>query len=159
MLRLLSGALLTALLALPAQARTLSVPEKTPVLTATVPDGWKHDTSQYGQSATSSGDDVFFAIEFADPKSLDAMKKANLAWMKEAQIKVVEPIESEGTFNGLKATVYEYVTTDANGPTYLDLVMLPVKGGTAMLTLWGSTAERERHAKDVAAIMASVKPR
>jgi hypothetical protein len=70
----------------------------------------------------------------------------------------VTPKQTEGIFAGLEATNFRYDTTDKNGPTRVDLMLLP--GGNnrvIMLSIWASEAERARYREAIDAIMGSVK--
>ena len=150
---------MACLLVLPVAARDIALPAKHPAVTVTIPSGWKMEEIEYGWSAMSPGKDVFFSIESASSKTLDALLKANKDWMDENKIKQVNPQKSEEDFNGMSGTLLRFDTTDDDGPTRVDFVMLP--GGPdsmVMLTLWGSAKERADHRSDVEALMKSVRP-
>ncbi|KAB0264947.1 hypothetical protein [Microvirga brassicacearum] len=156
---LLSFAVLS-MLATPLSAKNFAVPDKDPAATLTVPDNWKVEEIEYGFSAQSPGDDVFFSMEYASKKKLDGMMKTNEAWMKDNDIDFSKkPEEREMDFNGISGTVLRYDTTDANGPTLVDFVLLPAgKNRVVMLTLWGSETERKKHKAAITSIMESVRP-
>ncbi len=156
---LLSLALLAGLLGSPAQARNFAVPAKDPAMSLSVPDNWKTDEIEYGYSAMSPGEDVFFSVEYAGARGVDALMKANDAWMKENKIADVTPDKAEGTLNGIPFTAFHFDTTDATGPTEVEFIMMP--GGhnrMVMLTVWGSKQERAKHQAEIDGIMHSVKP-
>jgi hypothetical protein len=156
---LLSFAVLS-MLAAPVAAKNFAVPDKDPAATLTVPDNWTIEEIEYGFSARPPGDDVFFSMEYASKKKLDAMMKTNEAWMKENEIDFSKkPVEREMDFNGISGSVLRYETTDGNGPTIVDFVLLPAgKNRVVMLTLWGSEAERSKHKAAIKSIMDSVRP-
>ncbi|MBF9234169.1 hypothetical protein [Microvirga alba] len=159
MKKILIGAVLAGLLALPAQARNFAVPDKDPSVTLTVPDTWKVEEITYGYSAQSPGKDVFFSVEYANARDIEAMLDNNEQWMKQNKIKKVKPQKIEGPLNGIDATVFQFNTTDENGPTQVEFVLLPAgKQRMIMLTLWGSDEERAKHKNAIDAIMNSVKP-
>ncbi|GJE41084.1 hypothetical protein [Methylobacterium soli] len=147
-------------LALPAEARNFAVPEKNPAVTLRLPDTWKSEEIEYGFSAKSPDGDMFFSVESASKKKLDAMLLANKKWMKENEIDdKVKPEEREMDFNGTAGQVIRYNTTDLNGKTIVDFVIL--SGGenqVIMITLWGSEEERAANKADIAGIMNSVRP-
>jgi hypothetical protein len=156
---LLSFALLS-LFATPLAAKNFAVPATDPAATIAVPDNWKVEEIEFGFSAQSPGDDVFFSMEYASKTKLDAMMKVNEAWMKENEIDFSKkPEEREMDFNGISGSVLRYDTTDQNGPTIVDFVLLAAgKNRVIMLTLWGSNKERDKHAAAIKSIMDSVKP-
>jgi hypothetical protein len=80
--------------------------------------------------------------------------------MKENEIDFSKkPVEREMDFNGISGSVLRYETTDGNGPTIVDFVLLPAgKNRVVMLTLWGSEAERSKHKAAIKSIMDSVRP-
>jgi opacity protein-like surface antigen len=155
----LIAAAMACLLALPAAARDIAMPAKHPAVTVTMPSNWKVEEIEYGWSAMSPGKDVFFSIEAASSKNLDALLKTNKEWMDDNKIKEVNPQKSEEDFNGMSGTVLRFDTTDADGPTRVDFVMLAGGPDTVvMLTLWGSAKERADHRSEVEALMKSVRP-
>lgn len=160
MKRTLIGAALMLALALPVQARNYAVPEKNPAATLTIPDSWNTEEIEYGYNAFSPGKDVYFAVEYTSAKKIDAMMKNNQQWMKENEIDgSVTPQKADIKINGIDATVFSFDTKDLNGKTTVEFILM--SGGdnrVIMLTLWGSDEDRAKHAKDIAAIMNSVKP-
>ena len=158
---MIGAAILVALaLALPAAARNVAFPTNDPAITLAVPDNWKTEQIDFGFSAVSPGKDVFFSLEYASGKKIDAMMTTNEEWMKENAINdKVAPEKLEVDFNGLKGDAFVYRTTDENGPTIVEFVILPGgKGRVMLLTLWGSAQERLKHKTAIEAILASVKP-
>lgn len=158
--KIVLGLALAACLSMPVPARNFAVPSKAPAITIVVPDDWKVEEIEYGYSAKSPDGDVFFSVESARVGKLDAMLENNNAWMKENKIKTNVPVEKRTMdFNGVEGEVIRYTTTDENGPTIVDFVLLPGgKNTMIMLTLWGSQEERTANAKAIDAIMNSVKP-
>ena len=159
MTKLLLSFALLSLFATPLTAKNFAVPATDPAATITVPDNWTVEEIEFGFSARSPDDDVFFSMEYAG-RELDAMMKVNEAWMKENEIDFSKkPEEREMDFNGINGSVLRYNTTDQNGPTIVDFVLLAAgKGRVIMLTLWGSDKERDKHAPAIKSIMDSVKP-
>lgn len=151
---------LAACLIVPAAARNLVAPAKNPAIAVSLPDKWKVEEIEFGYSAKSPDGDVFFSIESANAKKLDAMMDNNNKWMKENKIDASKaPEKVTLTFNGVEGEVLRFNTKDENGPTIVDFVMLPGgKGSMVMVTLWASDAERKTNAKDIDAIMNSIKP-
>lgn len=148
-----------SLLASPALAKNFAVPDKDPAVVLSVPDNWTTEEITYGYSAQSPGKDVFFSVEFANANNIDKMLENNDKWMKENNIKKVPPNKVELPLNGIPATVFQYETTDDNGPTTVEFILMPAgKQRMIMLTIWGSSEERQKHGKAIDSIMSSVKP-
>lgn len=160
MKRLLLGAAVAVSLILPAFAKNFAFPTKNPVATIVIPDNWKTEEIDYGYSARSPDDDVFFSVEFARAKQIDALFADNAKWMKENKIKDNgKPEKNKISLNGIEAEVFTFNTTDANGPTIVDFVIM--SGGqdrVILLTLWASEDERKANSKDIDAMMNSIKP-
>lgn len=148
-----------ALLAGPAQARNIAVPEKDPAALVTVPDKWTTEEIEYGYSAKSPDGDVFFSVEYARGTALDKMMANNDAWLKENKIKPKgDATKKDINLGGLDATIYSYNARDPNGDTIVDFVVFPAgKGRVVLLTLWASEEEREANKADILSIQKSVK--
>lgn len=154
---LLAFALLGAFASI-AHARNFAVPTKDPAVTISIPDNWTTEEIAYGYSAQSPGKDVFFSVEFASARNVEAMMENNDKWMKENNIKQVKPNKVDAPINGIPATIFQFETSDDNGPTTVEFIMMSAgKGRMIMLTLWGSDAERSKHGKAIDSIMSSVK--
>lgn len=156
--RPLAALFAVALLAMPAAAKNFAVPDKNPAITITVPDDWKTEEIAYGYSARPQDEAIFFSVEFASAREVDKMLAANEAWMKQNKIKKVAPIKAEAPLNGIPATVFQFRTSDQNGPTVVDFIMMSAGDNRMiMLTVWGSNEERETHSKALDAIFGSIK--
>ena len=142
----------------PLAAKNFAVPTKNPTVTLAIPDTWKIEEIEFGYSAVSPGKDVFFSVEFATAGKIETMMKNNEKWMKENKIKMVKPTQVEAPLNGIDSTVIRFETTDENGPTTLEFIMIP--GGSnrvIVFTLWGSDDERKKHGPAIDAMMSSIK--
>jgi hypothetical protein len=147
-------------LTLPAAAATFALPPKNPAITMVLPDAWKPEEIDYGYSAMSPDQDVFFSVEYADSKSIDKMTDNNAAWMKENKIvPTAEAVKSAVDFHGLKGDLLHFAAKDENGPTNVDFVFSDAGHGRIfMFTLWASDAEMKNHADDFDKIVKSIKP-
>ena len=158
MKKLLAAIALLGLLATSAHARNFAVPDKDPAVTISVPDDWDIEEITYGYAAQSPGKDVFFSVEFASARNVEKMLDNNEKWMKENNIKKVPPLKAEAPLNGIPATIFQFQTSDDNGPTTVEFIMLPAgKNRMIMLTVWGSDKEREKHGTAIDSIMSSLK--
>lgn len=157
--RLFLATLVALLHFVPALAKNFAVPDKNPAITLTVPNNWKTQEIEYGYSARPPDEAIFFSVEFASARNIDKMMATNEAWMKENEIKQVKPIQAEIPINGIPSTVFQFRTTDANGPTKVDFILMPAGNERViMITVWGNDEERETHAKALDDIFGSIKP-
>lgn len=157
--RFAAVALALSIFTLPAVAKNFAVPDKNPAITITVPNDWKTQEIDYGYSARPKDEAIFFSVEFADARNIDKMMANNEAWMKDNKIKKVDPVKAEAPLNGIPATIFQFKTTDGNGPTTVDFILLPAgENRMIMLTVWGNDEERATHGKELDAIFASIKP-
>lgn len=156
--RLFLATFVALLYVAPAAAKNFAVPDKNPAITLTVPNNWKTQEIEYGYSARPPDEAIFFSVEFASARNIDKMMATNEAWMKENEIKQVKPIQAEIPINGISSTVFQFRTTDANGPTKVDFILMPAGNERViMITVWGSDEERATHSKALDDIFGSIK--
>lgn len=156
--RLFLATFVALLYVAPATAKNFAVPDKNPAITLTVPNNWKTQEIEYGYSARPPDEAIFFSVEFASARNIDKMMATNEAWMKENEIKQVKPIQAEIPINGISSTVFQFRTTDANGPTKVDFILMPAGNERViMITVWGSDEERATHSKALDDIFGSIK--
>lgn len=142
----------------PGFAKNLAVPAKDPIATLTIPDSWKQEAIEYGYSAKSPDGDIFFSVEYAAANRIDKMFALNQSWMKDNKIKTKgKAAEKELEIGGLPAKMFTYQATDENGDTQIDFVTIPAGKQLIMITIWGSTEEREANKADIVAIQKSLK--
>jgi len=160
MKKLMLAAVVLVSVALPALAKNFAVPEKNPVATLAIPDTWKTEEIEFGYSAKSPDNDIFFSAEYATGARVDAMLENNSDWLKENKITSKEkPAESEINIGGLSAKMLTVNGADENGPTVVEFVFIPAgPKRLVMLTLWGSQEERKANEADIKLIESSVKP-
>ena len=154
------SALTLLALSLPASAATFALPPKNPKITMVLPDSWKPHEIDYGYSAISPDQDVFFSVEYTDAKSIDKMTDDNAEWMKDNKIvPTAEAVKSKVDFHGLSGDVLHFVAKDDNGPTNVDFVFTDAGHDRIfMFTLWASDEEMKNHAADFDKIVKSIKP-
>ncbi len=157
-LALSAFALLT--LAMPVRATTFALPAKNPTITLVLPDSWKPHEIDYGYSAMSPDQDVFFSVEYTDVKHIDKMTDDNAEWMKDNKIEATaEPVKSKVDFHGLQGDLLHIAAKDDNGPTNVDFVFTDAGHDRIfMFTLWASDEEMKNHASDFDKIVKSIKP-
>jgi hypothetical protein len=142
-----------------ALAKNFAFPEKNPSGTVSIPDTWSTEEIEYGYSAKSPGEDVFFSVEFAGGSRLDKMLDNNVEWMKENEIEPKgKPVEKEIEINGIPAKLLHFDATDGDGDTTVDFVFISGGSGrVTMFTLWGSAEEIEANQADIDSIKKSIK--
>ncbi|SDR61537.1 hypothetical protein SAMN05519103_07502 [Rhizobiales bacterium GAS113] len=146
-------------LTMPALARDFSVPKKDPAIAISIPDNWKIRDIDYGFSAASPGDDVYFYVESTQAKSVDKMMALNDAWMKDQKITPEGEAKITSVDQGpVKATIYNYKAKDENGPTNVSFTLIPAGDRLIMLTLWGSLDEQKKHDAEIDSILGSIRP-
>ncbi|QEL23179.1 hypothetical protein FQV39_11790 [Bosea sp. F3-2] len=156
--RIAAGALALGLLALPAFAKNFAVPAKNPSITITLPNDWSTEEIEYGFQARPKDEGVFFSVESAEARQIDKMISDAQKWMRDNKIKAVEPIKADMKINGIDSTVFQFRTNDENGPTTVDLILMPAGNGRVMmLTVWGNDEERGTNGKALDAIFGSIK--
>lgn len=156
--RIAAGALALGLVAFPAFAKNFAVPAKNPTITITLPDSWSTDEIEYGFQARPKDEGIFFSVESANARQIDKMLSDTQAWMRDNKIKAVEPIKADMKINGIDSSIFQFRTADENGPTTVDLILMPASNNRVMmLTVWGNNEERETHAKALDSIFGSIK--
>ena len=156
--RILGALLAAALFASPLQAKNFAVPEKNPAITITLPDSWETEEIEYGFQARPEDEAIFLSIESAASNEIEKMIGAADKWMRDNKIKPVKPVEAETKLNGIDCKVFQFQTSDENGPTTVDLILLPAGGGRVMMvTVWGNDEERATHGKALDGIFSSIK--
>lgn len=156
--RLAAGALALGLLLSPAFAKNFAVPSKNPTVTVTLPDKWSTEEIEYGFQARPEDEAIFLSIESAASKQIEKMISDTNKWMRDNKIKPVEPIKAEMKINGIESTVFQFRTEDENGPTTVDLILMPAGNERVMMfTVWGNDKERETHAAALDSIFGSIK--
>ena len=157
--RIAAGALALGLFVVPAFAKNFAVPAKNPSITITLPNDWSSEDIEYGFQARPKDEGVFFPVESAEARQIDTMLADTKTWMRDNKIKAVEPIKADMKISGIDSTVFQFRTSDENGPTTVDLILMPAGNGRVMmLTVWGNDAEREANGKALDAIFGSIKP-
>lgn len=159
MKKILIVAALAATFAMPAWAKNYAFPAKNPAATIAIPDSWDTEEIDFGFEAKSPDKGVMFFVESTDAKGLDKMMAANTAWMKRNKIKSKgKPIEQDFELGGMKANMVRHEAEDSEGDTIIDFVFIPTSNDRIiMMTLWGSSEERDANAKDLKSISNSIK--
>jgi hypothetical protein len=162
MIRYLMAVMIASASLGPASAKNLALPDGAPVMTALLPDSWKPTATNVGMEAISAGGDVYASVEFAkDYKSdLRAIMTGNGKWM--AKNKIVpdsrESHDRDFTINGMTAHEMRYDAHDKDGATSVTFVLVELpRDAIAVVTIWASTQEWTAHAKEISAIVNSVK--
>lgn len=162
MRNLLRATILAAAVIAPASAKTVSLPDGKPAMSAVLPDSWKPAETERGMEATSPNGDVYASVEYAkDYKAdLQALMEANGKWMVENKIVPNSPTTQDRDFdlNGLPAHEIAYVAHDKDGATKVTFTLIELpRDAIGVVTIWASDKERASQSKTVNAILNSVK--
>lgn len=82
----LSLCLAFSLFAASAFAKTIKLPEDSPVVSVNVPDSWKPEDTEQGITSESPDGEATVMFEIADAKSMDALIDENTNWFKEQKV-------------------------------------------------------------------------
>lgn len=148
-----------ALLA-PAFAKTFKVPEEDSFASITIPDDWQSKEIDKGVESQSKDDEVYFAVEATDAKGMDKTIEEAIDFLKEqgVTIDVKTQKQSEGKINGMEGVDLTWSGKDKEGDAIISLTILAVrKDKVLLLTYWASPEGTKSHAKELDAIMSSVK--
>lgn len=166
MRKLLHATCLAVSFALPAMvqahAKSVSLPDNAPAMSAVLPDSWKPTETERGMEATSPGGDVYASVEYAKDYKADlkALMEANGKWMKENKIVPNSPQSQDRDFtiNGMPAHEMSFAAKDKDGPTKVTFTLIELpKDAIGVVTIWASDKERASQSKSVDAILNSVK--
>jgi hypothetical protein len=160
--RFLMAVLIASALMQPAGAKNILLPDGTPAMSAVLPDSWKPTATNVGMEATSANGDVYASVEYAkDYKSdLRAIMADNGRWM--AKNKIVpdarESRDRDFTINGMTAHEVRYDAHDKDGATSVTFILVELpRDAIAVVTIWASAEEWTAHAKEISAIINSVR--
>jgi hypothetical protein len=161
-MKTLSLALLFALALLtPSFAKTFKIPDEESFASITIPDDWKSKEIDKGVESQSADSEVYFAVEATDAKGMDKSIEEAVDFLKEQGVTVDEKTmkQSEGKINGMEGVDITWNGKDKEGDAIISLTILAAKKDKALLiTYWASPEGTKKHAKELAAILNSVKP-
>jgi hypothetical protein len=153
---LLALALLT-----PSFAKTFKVPDEESFASITIPDDWKSKEIDKGVESQSADSEVYFAVEATDAKGMDKSIEEAVDFLKEQGVTIDEKSmkQSEGKINGMEGVDITWNGKDKEGDAIISLTILAAKKDKALLiTYWASPEGTKKHAKELEAILKSVKP-
>ncbi len=158
---IVTGVAALALLAAPAFAKTLQLPnEEFAIATIDVPDSWGPEEVTNGFEATSSDKAVYLAVvAVGNGKGMDAELDDTFAMLKEQHVDLDKSTKSEDKFkvNGMEATEITYQGKDEDGPAAVSIAFVPMKDKVVVFTYWVSTDKEKENQPAVAKILNSLK--
>jgi len=161
-MKTLSLALLLALVFLtPSFAKTFKVPDEESFASITIPDDWQSKEIDKGVESQSADNEVYFAVEATDAKGIDKSIEEAIDFLKEQGV-TIDPKtvkQSEGKVNGMDGVDVTWNGKDKDGDAIISLTIIEAKKGKVLLiTYWASPEGTKSHAKELGAILNSVKP-
>lgn len=158
----LSLALLFSLALLtPSFAKTFKIPEEGSFVSITIPDDWQSKEIDSGVESQSADNEVYFAVETTDAKGMDKAIEDAVKFLQEQGVTVDSKTmkQSEGKINGMDGVDVTWNGKDKEGDAIISLTILAAKKEKAVLiTYWASPEGTKKHAKELDAILKSVKP-
>jgi hypothetical protein len=147
----LTFGLTLSLLAANASGRTLKVPEDKPVISVTIPDGWKHDTSEKGVTCQSTDDEAALFFEVTSAKGTDALIDENLEVLKDQHLTIDKSTQKTSEFeaNGMKWSTVGWDGKDDSGPETVLLAFADVGNGNVLMVTYWVTKKAEKEQKEV----------
>ena len=139
------------LLANSASARTLKVPEDKPVISVTIPDGWKHDTSDKGITCQSADDEAALFFEVSPSKGMDDLINENLDVLKDQHLTIDKSTQKTSEFesNGMKWSTVGWDGKDDSGPESIVLLFADVGDDKVLMVTYWVTKKAEKEQKAV----------
>lgn len=148
-----------ASLAWPAHAKDYALPPKGPAVTMAIPNDW--DVTVLDNEVASIAPDGYLVltIGFGKRSDLESLIKGSKDYLKESKVTLsVKPVEQTMDFAGTPGRVLRYATKGQNGKTIVDMVTLDAsRDRVVLITVMGSTEERQNNEAALAAIMASIR--
>jgi hypothetical protein len=152
----------TVLIAIPAHAKTFSVPdEDSAAATINIPDSWNPEEIDNGVAGQSSDDAVYIAVVgVSSEKGMNAEIDDTFAMLKEHKVELDQSSKKENKFkiNGLDASELLFQGKDEDGPAAVSITFVPVKNKLLVITYWVSTDKEAAHQEEVGKIVNSLKP-
>ena len=158
---ILAAITIVAFAALSAEAKTVKLPDAdNAVASITFPADWDVEEIEGGSAANSADDHVFIsAVAVKSETDMNSQIDDVFAMLKEYKVELDESTKKEEKFkiNGMDATELHFEGKDADGPTGVSIVFVPVKNNLVILTYWITLAHVEKHEATVGKILNSLK--
>jgi hypothetical protein len=159
---ILTLAVLSSLLAAPAFAKTLKVPnDEFPIASITIPDDWEPEEVNNGVAAQSPDTAVYLAVvAVGNEKGMNAEIDDTFAMLKEHKVDLDKSTKTEDKFkiNEMEADEMTFQGKDEDGPATVTIAFVPIKDKVLVFTYWVSTDEEKKHQEVVGKILQSLKP-
>ncbi|RWX75754.1 histidine kinase [Neorhizobium lilium] len=142
-------------------AETLKFPSDAPIAQITIPDAWGPEETETGIQATSDDSAIYLSIDVADAKTSDKVVSDAVDFLQKNGITIDEKTqkESEDSVNGMQMSNLDWDGKDKDGPVSIGLSFVqPRADKLLVITYWGTKGEQEKHAKELMALINSLKP-
>ncbi len=143
------------------EARTISLPDKKPVVHFEVPKGWSVEEIDRGVSLESPDKEATVVLEITPVEKLDSLVKENVEWLKKDQ-KVVFDRDTQSSENpGFGDTNWEYVSWQVNQADWgkgrvILATFHPNSTQIFMVTYWVTTKGEKLYGDAMKKLFASV---
>jgi hypothetical protein len=159
---ILSLIAVSALLAVPAFAKTLKLPsDEFPIASITMPDDWEPEEVTNGVAGESPDKAVYLAaVAVGSEKGMEAELDDTIAFLKEHDVELDKSTKKENKFklNGGDVEELIYHGKDEDGPCSVSISFVPIKDKVVVLTYWVTTSKETKHQEEVGKIVQSLKP-
>ncbi len=153
-------ALVGLILAMPAFAKTYTVPDPNPVAVVTIPDDWTSTALPKGVEALSEDEAVYVAIEITELQDVSKAIADAVVWLKSKAVVLDQSTQTKQdiTVNGLTGVQVKWKAKDEDGPTQVSLTVLVATDTKGLvLTYWGTEEGAKENAVDLNTIITSLK--
>ncbi|MBV9656633.1 MAG: hypothetical protein JO295_00860 [Verrucomicrobia bacterium] len=155
------GAILSLVLLSDARAKTIKIPEDSPVVSVSIPSDWEPDTTDEGVECESPDKEATIFFEVTTAKKIDELTKENIDWLKKQKVTVDQKTEKSNEFEagGMKwSSVAWKGTSEEWGPANIILAYADCGSGKVlMVTYWVTEKGEAKHGKQLTEILDSVK--
>lgn len=145
-----------------AEAKTIGLPDESPVANVMIPDSWKPEDIDDGVQAHSPDGSVYLSIEVGDVGNINDLIDNTFAYLKKNKVRIDESTkkDTEITLNGLSVKDITWTGRDKDGPTVVGVSLIAVPSEKVLiLTHWASPEGEKKYNDAIAAIMQSIKAR
>ncbi len=155
-----AAALATMLAPTMSFAETLKFPSEAPIAQISIPNSWGPEETETGIQATSDDSAIYLSIDIADAKTSDKVVSDAIDFLQQNGVVVDEKTqkESDDTVNGMKMSNLDWDGKDKDGPVSIGISFVqPRPDKLLVITYWGTKGEQEKHAKELMALIGSLK--
>lgn len=143
------------------EAAVLNFPSDAPIATITLPSDWAGKETDTGIEASSADDAIYFYIDVASAKTAEQVVEDSIKFLADNGVTIDIATQKEGheKLNGMELATLDWDGKDKDGPVSIGLAFAAVNADKLLvITYWGTKGQEEKHAAELGAIIASLKP-